>query len=271
MKRIFAFLICLALVFLCGCTSKTSADSLNGGSELAIKIDGDLYFENAFGEYQNLYIYKNGLKYYIEKEKNIVKYSYSDGLLAYHANVIADETDSVDNTDRDFYVTKGVGGDFYNVESTYFGIYNVENDALKVLNTQEEFVEYCHKNNLNLFDFHYSNGTGTMEYKKTVLSDGVELISFGEPFTEQMIINDAVIFEGFFENCKMIDSNTVQFRLQIPDKAYFEFPKLSNKGIKVSDSVVSKKKMGFLGSLSEDCYFDGIIQYNIATGETSIK
>lgn len=92
MKRITisCLIICFAFVMFFGC-GKGDTDE---ATDNYIHIADNVYFENVFGDYQSIFYLENEEKSYIEKDTYIIKFSY-DGkdTIAYHANLLADDSD----------------------------------------------------------------------------------------------------------------------------------------------------------------------------------
>ena len=253
MKRIICCLVLIFLFLLSGC-SNLSDDKQE---QSFVKITDNIFFENVFDDYQSIFYYNNGEKDFIEQNSYIIKYSFDgSNFIAFHANTL----DDLSNDKNVSYRTKGFGGSYYEIKKDYFIVYNIENSERIRFESQHEFVKYCEENELNLLDFKYSNGLGVMEYNEKIISDRVKLISFGKPFPEKILIDNEVIFEGYISDCSIKD-DIVKFTIKIPDKAYLEFPSLSNPGIEQSSIPVSKYKTGIL--VGEDIFFDGEVKYDI--------
>lgn len=259
MKRIIisCLVICFA-VTLFGC-GKGDTDE---ATDNYIHIAENVYFENVFGDYQSIFYLENEEKSYIEKDTYIIKFSYDgEDTIAYHANVLADDSD--ESTQDLPCRKKAMGGFYYSIKEDYWVIYNIATNERTKFNSQKDFVSYCNENNPYLLNFKYSNGLGVMDYDVKQISNRVKLIRFGNPFPDQMLIDNEVVFEGYISQCEAANENTIRFKIQIPDKAYFEFVDSSNLNIALSDTAVSKYKTSLL--ISEDIFFDGSVEYNIDT------
>lgn len=243
------------LMLLSGC-SKNSNDT---SEQNYVRITRNVFFENVFDDYQSIFFLNIDEKDFIEQNSYIIKYSFDgNNLIAFHANNLGNDISNVENT---LYRTKGFGGSYYEIKRDYFAICNIDNSERISFNSQNEFVEYCKSNSLNLFDFKYSNGLGVMDYKKETASDRVEIIRFGNPFPDKLLIDDEVVFEGYISDYS-VRENIVKFNIKIPDRAYLEFPSLSNPDIQQSESPVSEYKTGIL--VKEDIYYDGEVTYDMS-------
>ena len=264
MKQIISFfLIFILLALTCGCSKNTESETATP-AEHYVKIKDNIYFENRFDDYQAIFYLTDedsiddDDKIFIEHGSYIIKYSFDgNDNIAFHSSVLKNDYSEGDNVP---YRTRGFGEGYYRIESDYFVVYNISNSDYKKFESQHEFVEYCKENNLNLFDFKYSNGLGIMEYEEKVIYDRVKVISFGKPFPEKLLVDNEIVFEGYISDCS-VEKDILRFNIKIPDKAYFELPDESNSGIPLSKEPVSKHKMGFI--FDEDVFFDGDVKYDI--------
>lgn len=224
-----------------------------------VRITRNVFFENVSDDYQSIFFINNDEKEFIEQNSYIIKYSFDgNNLIAFHANDLGNDVSNAENTS---YRTKGFGGSYYEIKRDYFAICNIDSSERISFNTQNEFVEYCKSNDLILFDFKYSNGLGVIDYEKETVSDRVEIIRFGNPFPDKLLIDDEVTFEGYISDCS-VQGNIVTFNIKIPDRAYLEFPSLSNHGIQQSEIPVSEYRTGIL--VKEDIYYDGEVTYDMS-------
>lgn len=224
-----------------------------------VRITRNVFFENISDDYQSIFFLNNDEKDFIEQNSYIIKYSFDgNNLIAFHANDLGNDVSNAENT---LYRTKGFGGSYYGIKRDYFAICNIDSSERISFNSQNEFVEYCKSKGLNLFDFKYSNGLGVMDYEKESVSDKVEIIRFGNPFPDKLLIDNEVVFEGYISDCS-VQGNTVKFNIKIPNRAYLEFPSLSNPDIQKSKIPVSEYRTGIL--VKEDIYFDGEVIYDMA-------
>ncbi len=260
-KIIIPFL--LMLVLLSGCSKNTESETATP-AERYVKIKDNIYFENRFDDYQAIFYLTeqdsidDDDKIFIEHGSYIIKYSFDgNDNIAFHSSVLKNDYSEGDNVP---YRTRGFGEGYYRIESDYFVVYNISNSDYKKFESQHEFVEYCKENNLNLFDFKYSNGLGVMEYEEKAISERVKLISFGNPFPKKLLIDNEIVFEGYISDCT-VEKDILKFNIKIPDKAYFELPNTSNSGIPVSKEPVSEYKWGLF--LKENIFFDGEVKYDI--------
>lgn len=264
MNKISTVIASLALIVLflfANCTKSSNETAEIDETAGWIMIDEPLYFENVNMKWQSLFTYENDRPYYIEKDSYIVKFAYdSDGYLGYHACVLEDISENTDVSDK-VVRAKGSGSACYIVKDDYFTVYNISAYEREIFKTQSEYVQYCKENNLTLFDFVFSNGYAYMQYDRTDISDRVQFNEFENPFVDQLLIDDEVVFEGYISNCKMISKSVVEFKIEIPDTAFLEFPKDSNPGLTLSSTPL--KHHFFKNLVREKVYFDNTLRYDI--------
>lgn len=191
---------------------------------------------------------------YLETQKYIIKYSVDDEFLAYHYNKITPLT-----TDTQYLYAKVLNnGTEYAVIKDAFVIYNVFSQQKLEFDNQDDFIDYCNKNSLNLFDWKF---VADADYRESVqLTDNLELCSTSHTIgVDQLIFKNKVLLEGYISDYK-VDNGTVTFRLRIPNCG-LEFPLDSNSSLAKSSSSIGKCYIGFsfIFPCFEDVYFDEYI------------
>ena len=197
---------------------------------------------------------------YIETDKYIIKYSSDDsGNIAYHMNEL-----SADTNGPALFVRE-INDSSYGVTDDCFVIYNTRTNQKKIFKAQDEFTDYCRENDLNLFEWKYSNG---MTYETVKLSDKCSLImSKSVSLTDQFVYDGKVIFEGYISKYKF-ENGTATFSIKVQKKDILEFPTSSDSGLTFPGKTVGKQFIGFgfVFPMYEDIYYDGKIAFDEADG-----
>lgn len=220
--------------------------SING--RVIIRVNGNSFIEKLNSYRYDFFItqseVKNDLsnfdkvaKTYIETEKYIIKYSSdSKGNIAYHMNEV-----SVDVNDSKLYV-RTINASEYGILEDNFVVYNTETNQKVTFEYENTFVEYCNKNQLELFNWKFSNG---MKYRNVKLSDKSHLLmSESISLTDQFLYENKVVFEGYISKYK-IQGNKVIFSIKIPKQSELEFPTKSNSNLTLSEKSTGKHFEGF--------------------------
>lgn len=197
---------------------------------------------------------------YIIKDQLIFRFGYNDGYLAYHWNEISQDV----SKDDDVRVINSVE---YAIIKDYITVYNVESEEYYDFFNQDEFNEYCRKNDL-YFDWHFSHGNSLNTVARSEKNTVWEIADFtSESLTGFVLKDGKVVYEGFISDVTH-DDDFVCFRLQVPDKSLLEFRDLDLDNLSIPFVEPIGKYMTAPFYLAyEDIYYDKYILIDTTTDE----
>ena len=262
-KPLFAVILTVfilsVLMSLCSCASNKSKDEPKAQPDNLIhSITDNIYLEKLNSTRHNIFICQNSDlsendRNYIEQNVYIFKFSNDDRRIAYHMNDL-----SIDNN-TDGNNVRQLGGAVYKITNDIFVIYDFKDNKRNTFYNEDDFYSYCRYNNLDLFNWRFSNG---LEYNNHKLSDNWSLLSCESvSVTDQILKNDQVVLEGFVSEYDVVDGYIV-FRLEMPKKCLLEFPDRFENMIDNETKKVGKHCIGVF--LYEDIYFDKYVVINCA-------
>lgn len=211
------------------------------------EIVNGCYIEKLDNNMQSMYYYPKGDKtneriYIVDEWKNIIKYASDEKyIVAFHC--IYEDID----TSKDMFV-----------------IFNLKEEKERDFDTQDDFIEYCENEKINLSDWKSVNGIGC---EKIDLGNDWCVYDFDYPFNDQILKGSKVVYEGYVSDIEYKENDFVEYIFAVPYGAEKEIPS-SNENLNVNENIIGEYKFTSFGK-TEVLYYEKLI-LNTVTGDVTV-